>query len=191
LGTHTLSLQCVNAETAITAALANLDAAVRDTRAEIDCGVMPDVFADAGLLTNVFQNLIGNAIKFRRADTPRVSIAVTEEAEGWAFSVRDNGIGMAPEHHGRAFRIFERLHSADEFPGNGIGLATVQRIVERHGGRVWVESALREGSTFCFVIPYRRLDSVASATVPLERECDTARTVAGEKDGDHAGARIK
>jgi light-regulated signal transduction histidine kinase (bacteriophytochrome) len=155
LGTHTLSLQQVNAEKAVTAALANLHAAICDSRAEIDCAVMPDVLVDALLLTNVFQNLIGNAVKFRGAETPRIWIAVEESAAGWVFSVRDNGIGIPQEHQNRVLAAFERVHSADEYPGNGIGLATVQRIVERHGGRVWLESTFGKGSTFYFLIPSR------------------------------------
>lgn len=153
LGAHKISLQCVNAETAVTCALANLDAAVRESGAEIECAAMPDVLADAGLLTNVFQNLIGNALKFRAAEAPRIHIGVRENTAGWVFSVRDNGIGISPDHQDRVFHIFERLHPADEYPGNGIGLATVKKIVERHGGQVWVESELGNGSTFYFAIP--------------------------------------
>ncbi|MEQ1945829.1 MAG: ATP-binding protein [Bryobacteraceae bacterium] len=153
LGAQAFAPERMNSEIAVTAALANLDPAIRETGVEIECTVLPDLVADPGLLTQVFQNLIGNAIKFHGAAAPRVRISVERSDEGWVFSVSDNGIGIPSEHHGRIFQVFERLHSADEYPGTGIGLTIVQRAVEKHGGRVWVESKEGEGATFLFSVP--------------------------------------
>ncbi|MEQ1886820.1 MAG: ATP-binding protein [Bryobacteraceae bacterium] len=156
LGARAFAPECVNSEIAVTAALANLDPAIRESGAEIECSVLPDLMADPGLLTQVFQNLIGNAVKFRGADAPRVRISAERNGEGWVFAVGDNGIGIPVEYHSRIFQVFERLHSADEYPGTGIGLTIVQRAIEKHGGRIWVESKEGEGATFLFLVPDRR-----------------------------------
>jgi len=136
-----------------------LAVSIRETGAEITADPLPRIVADAGLLTQVFQNLIGNAIKFRtRWGRPHIHVAAERGEEGWIFSVRDDGIGIESRHMQRIFGIFERLHSADEYEGSGVGLAITQRILERHNGRVWVESKCGEGSTFFFLIP-GQLDS--------------------------------
>jgi len=114
------------------------------------------LMVDSGLLTQVFQNLIGNALKFHPAGvSPHIQVSAREEQGSWIFAVSDNGIGIQPQHFERIFRIFERLHGADQYGGSGVGLAITQRIVERHGGRVWVESTPGEGSTFFFSLPPR------------------------------------
>jgi len=153
LGRMTLNPQRENAEVAVSAAVANLDTTIRESGARITCAPLPELLADMGLLAHVFQNLIGNAIKFRSADAPRIHITAEKTAAGYKFSVRDNGIGIETGQQSRVFGIFERLHCADDYPGNGIGLTIAQRIVERHGGRIWVESKTGEGSTFHFLIP--------------------------------------
>lgn len=101
----------------------------------------------------LFQNLIGNAIKFQAAEAPRIHVSAKRRNSDWIFAVRDNGIGIPKEHQERIFTIFQRLHHRDDYPGTGLGLALCKKIVERHGGRIWVESAVGRGSTFYFTIP--------------------------------------
>ena len=111
------------------------------------------MLADRSNLSRVFQNLIGNAVKFTRGDDPEVSIEAERDGDMWRFSVRDNGIGMDPENTKRIFEPFRRLHGEESYPGTGIGLAVCERIVEQHGGRIWVTSELGEGSVFSFTMP--------------------------------------
>ncbi len=141
--------------TALAEAITRLELRIAETGAEIRIGPMPVVRADPSQIAQVFQNLIGNALTFRSSDPPRIRVEAVEERNAVRFSVSDNGIGIAPEYHDRIFQMFQRLHPRDRYPGSGIGLAIVQRIVERHGGRVWLESAEGEGSTFFFTIPAR------------------------------------
>ena len=141
------------AREALDGALENLRAAIEESGAVIECGDLPIVVANAAQLVQVFQNLIGNAIKFRGDEPPHVVISAEKTGNEWVFCVSDNGIGIAPEHFDRIFQAFERLHSRDKYPGSGIGLAVCKKIVERHGGRIWVESRLGEGSKFCFTLP--------------------------------------
>ena len=108
---------------------------------------------DAAQFAHLFQNLIGNGIKFHGEESPRVHISARPNGDHWVFSVRDNGIGIAPEFMNRLFLLFQRLHTRKEYPGTGLGLAICKRIVERHGGRIWIESKPNEGSTFYFRIP--------------------------------------
>ncbi len=113
---------------------------------------LPVVSGDDTQLAQLLQNLVGNALKYRRAVPPRVDVCAVERRGAWTFSVSDNGIGIAPRHYERIFQMFQRLHHRGEYPGSGIGLAVCQKIVERHGGRIWVESELGKGSTFHFTI---------------------------------------
>jgi len=133
-------------------ALANLSAAVEETGAQVTWDRLPVLAADGSQMVQLFQNLIGNAIKFRR-ERPLVKIYALEEGNRCTFAVADNGIGIAPEHLDRIFGMFQRLHTASEYPGTGIGLAICKRIVERHGGRIWAVSQPGQGSTLCFTMP--------------------------------------
>jgi light-regulated signal transduction histidine kinase (bacteriophytochrome) len=111
------------------------------------------VCVDATQLVQLFQNLIGNAIKFCSEQTPQVHISAARQDNAWRFAVADNGIGIEPQYAERIFQIFQRLHNRDKYPGTGIGLAICKKIIERHGGKIWVESELGAGSTFYFTIP--------------------------------------
>jgi PAS domain S-box-containing protein len=134
-------------------ALRDLAAAIHESRAVVTNGDLPTVLADAGQLRQVFQNLIGNAIKFRREASPCVHVSARKEGREWIVCIKDNGIGIDVKHADKLFVIFQRLHTRQEFPGTGIGLALCRRIVERHGGRIWFESKPGEGSIFYFSLP--------------------------------------
>ena len=114
---------------------------------------LPVLNADPDQLGQLLQNLIGNSIKFHAAARPRIHVSAQRTKEGWVFSVQDNGIGIDPQFADRIFEVFQRLHTRAEYPGTGIGLAICKKIVQRHGGRIWVESAPGKGATFCFTIP--------------------------------------
>jgi len=131
----------------------HLQIAIEEGGAEIERGELPVVLGDEVQLLQLFQNLIGNAIKFRGAAVPHVHVAAQPAEDGWCFSVSDNGIGIAPEYFERIFVLFQRLHGRKEYSGTGIGLALCKRIVERHGGRIWVESTPGNGSVFRFTLP--------------------------------------
>jgi len=134
-------------------ALRNLAALVEENRAVITHENLPTVRADASQLVLVFQNLIANAIKFRRADVPRIHVSAQDKGGEWLFAVKDNGIGIESRHADRIFVIFQRLHTHEEYSGNGIGLAVCKRVVERHGGKIWFQSEPGNGTTFFFAIP--------------------------------------
>ncbi|HMF33207.1 MAG TPA: PAS domain S-box protein [Candidatus Lokiarchaeia archaeon] len=143
----------VNAGTILQDVLKNLEITIREAGANVTYEDLPIVHADPSQLSQVLQNLIGNAIKFRCDDPPEIHILAKQKDSEWIFSVQDNGIGIDSTQIPRLFRIFKRLHTRDEYPGTGIGLAVCKRIVERHGGRIWVESELGKGSTFYFTLP--------------------------------------
>lgn len=131
----------------------NLQASLEQSRANVTWDALPTVFAHEVRMVQLLQNLVGNAVKYRGADPPRIHVAAQCREAEWLFSVQDNGIGIAAEYAQEIFGIFRRLHG-QEYPGTGIGLAICQRIVERYGGRIWVESSLGEGSRFYFTIPH-------------------------------------
>ena len=135
------------------AALANLAVSVAEAGAVVTSDDLPTVPGDGAQLATVFQNLVGNAVKFRGVERPEIHVGVRRQEGGWLFSVRDNGIGIEPDYFDRIFVIFQRLHTRKHSPGTGIGLAICKKVVERHGGRIWVESTPGTGSTFFFTVP--------------------------------------
>jgi len=146
-------LQQTGLEQALAGALENLQLSIEESGADIRRQPMPQVHADPSQMERLFQNLIGNAIKFRAEAPPRVDITVADDGEAWHFAVQDNGIGMKTEEAERVFTMFQRLHTREEYPGLGVGLAVCRRIVKRHGGRIWVESSPGAGATFHFTLP--------------------------------------
>lgn len=139
-------------ETVLKAALNNLTNAVKESQAVITHDPLPAVMGDDKQLAQLFQNLLSNAVKFGGAQPPRIHISAKQTDGEWLFSVRDHGIGLDPQYADRIFVIFQRLHTREEYPGTGIGLAICKKIVERHGGRIWVESELGKGATFYFTL---------------------------------------
>jgi light-regulated signal transduction histidine kinase (bacteriophytochrome) len=156
VGTRSRAFEPVDCQAALDQALANLEIAIEEAGATVTRDPLPIVPADEGQLVQLFQNLIGNAVKFHGQAPPCVHISAQRRREAgdeWYFSVRDNGIGIDPQQFERIFMIFQRLHTMAEYSGTGIGLAICKKIVERHGGRIWVESQPGQGSTFYFTLP--------------------------------------
>ena len=153
VSTRGRDLEPIDSEIVLKEALSNLATVIQESEAVVTHGPLPTVAADPTQLRQVFQNLIGNAIKYRGERHPEVHIDVEHRAGEWQFTMRDNGIGIDPQYFERIFGIFQRLHTRREYPGTGIGLALCKKIIERHGGRIWVASQPGEGSTFCFTIP--------------------------------------
>jgi len=154
-----IECQLTPVEESLSQAIANLRGRISETQAEITYDRMPTLVADGTQLMQLFQNLIGNAIKFRKPDEmPRIHISVERAEDSWLFGVRDNGIGLDPQFRDRIFVIFQRLHTRDEYPGSGMGLAICKKIVECHRGQIWVESKLGHGATFYFTLPVGGLD---------------------------------
>lgn len=153
LGTREKSLSTVDCEAILEEALTNLRVSIESSRAEVTHDPLPSVTADPTQLVQLFQNLVGNAIKFRGKADPLIHVSAQQNEAAWLFSVRDNGIGIDPQYSSRIFGIFQRLHGRGEYPGTGIGLAICRKIVEGHGGRIWVESEPGSGATFFFTLP--------------------------------------
>ncbi|MDE3090875.1 MAG: PAS domain S-box protein [Chloroflexota bacterium] len=152
VSTRGKSFEPTNIETILDQALFNLRVAIQESQAVVTHDPLPTVNADATQMVQLFQNLIGNAIKFRGECPSRIHVSAERRTREFVFSVRDEGIGIDPQYHDRIFVIFQRLHSKAEYPGTGIGLAICKRIVERHSGRIWVESELGKGATFYFTL---------------------------------------
>ena len=147
------ALQPVDAKVACAGALDNLKQSIEESSASVSVGTLPIIQADATQLTQLFQNLIGNALKYRKDRPPEIHVDARPTQQVWLFSVQDNGIGIEAQYFERIFQMFQRLHTRAEYSGTGIGLAICRRIVERHGGRIWVESRPGQGSTFLFAVP--------------------------------------
>lgn len=140
--------------------VSHLQQAISNSDARVTRGELPTIIADETQMVQLFQNLIGNAIKYRRSEPPVVRVEAQRQEGEWLFWVRDNGIGIDPKYFERIFALFQRLHTQEEYPGTGIGLAIAAKIVERHGGRIWVESELGRGATFYFTIPDRGVSTL-------------------------------
>jgi len=153
-GTNGQTLCEVSSENALRQALTNLKASIEQSGAVVTHETLPPIRMDETQLSQVFQNLIGNAIKYRGAEAPQVHVSASRTARNeWMFSVKDNGLGIDPQYFERIFVLFQRLHGRNEFEGTGIGLAICKKVLERVGGRIWVESELKLGSTFYFALP--------------------------------------
>ncbi|MGZ7120285.1 MAG: sensor histidine kinase, partial [Methanobacterium sp.] len=159
VGTQGEEFNEFNATDALNVALSNLKSSIDEFDVQINPDPLPVIYADESQITRVFQNLISNALKFRKEGIqPRIHISAKKDIinNEYAFSVQDNGIGMEKQYSDHIFEVFKRLHPIGEYDGTGIGLAIVKRIMERHGGRIWVESEFGVGSTFYFTVPIVR-----------------------------------
>ncbi len=153
VGTRGKPLESVSSQAALDLALENLQTAIEESHAQVTQDTLPVVLADDFQLMQLFQNLIGNAIKFHSDKPPSIHVGIEDGEKEWVFTVQDNGIGIDPQYFGRIFIIFQRLNKRDQFPGTGIGLAICKKIVQRHGGRIWADSKPGLGSTFYFTLP--------------------------------------
>jgi PAS domain S-box-containing protein len=153
VGTHSKDLEPTDCNNVISHAISNLGRAITENKAIINIDHLPTVLADYTQLVQLFQNLISNAIKYHSKKRPEILIRAINKGDFWLFSVRDNGIGIDKEYNDKIFTIFQRLHDKSKYPGTGIGLSICKKIVERHGGRIWVESKPGQGSTFYFTMP--------------------------------------
>ena len=152
VGTRGRELESTESDAALRDALINLEQAIAEAGAEVNHEPLPAVLGDRIQLTQLFQNLISNAVKFNAADSPQVTVSASRSGSMWEFAVADNGIGIDPAHFDRIFQVFQRLHTRDTYEGTGIGLSVCRKIVERHGGAIWPESAKGQGTTFRFTL---------------------------------------
>jgi light-regulated signal transduction histidine kinase (bacteriophytochrome) len=166
LGTRERKLGLVDCEAVLASTLRTLRIVIAESGATITHDPLPTVRGDEVQLSQLLQNLLSNALKFRGPKPPRVHIAAQQQGQCWVFTVCDNGIGIDLQHGERIFQVFQRLHTRREYPGTGIGLAICKRIVEQHGGRIWVESELGQGSTFSFTVPLEKA-AMSSTRLPL------------------------
>ena len=153
VGSQGQQFESLNSEELLDQALSNLRLAIHEVHAHIRKEPLPVILGDRTQLVQVWQNLIANALKYHGQEVPIIEIGATAELEQWLFWVKDNGIGIAPKYNQRIFQIFQRLHTRQEYPGTGTGLAICYKIIERHGGKIWVESELGQGATFYFTLP--------------------------------------
>jgi light-regulated signal transduction histidine kinase (bacteriophytochrome) len=156
IGSQGNTFQSVNCEELLDRVLSNLHLAIEETKTQITRTPLPTVMGDATQLVQLFQNLVANAIKYHSASPPIIEIGGEAQPQEWLFWVKDNGIGIDPRYSDRIFQIFQRLHTRQEYPGTGIGLAICHKIVEHHGGKIWVESAVEQGATFYFTLRHKK-----------------------------------
>jgi PAS domain S-box-containing protein len=155
-GSDGKALREISGENALKEALGSLQASIQESGAVVTHDLLPTITTDDAQLALVFQNLVGNAIKYHGSEVPHVHVSAAKNGGNeWIFSVRDNGMGIDPQYFERIFVLFQRLHGREEFEGTGIGLAICKKVLERLGGRIWVESQLEKGSTFYFALPER------------------------------------
>ena len=164
MSSQPLQLQPVDLNALLNEVVEQLDTSITECDAQLVFDSLPTVHADPLLMRQAFQNLVSNAIKYRGAERPHIAIEVRFDPEAWVFSVTDNGIGIDPRFFDKIFAPFQRLHSREEYSGTGIGLAIVRQAIERHDGRIWVESAEGQGSKFLFSIPIPRATQSAGLT---------------------------
>ncbi|MFN8419632.1 MAG: ATP-binding protein [Anaerolineae bacterium] len=155
VGSRARAFESFPAQRAADQAIRNLEMSINETGAKVTIGELPEIVGDELQFVQLFQNLVGNAIKFRSDKTPEIKISAEPKDKNWLFAVQDNGIGMESEYLGRIFVIFQRLHNREQYEGTGIGLAICKKIVERHGGNIWADSQVGQGTTFYFEIPIR------------------------------------
>jgi len=153
VGARARPFEATDCNEVVRIALENLAVSLQESGARLHVSPLPIVMGDASKLLQLFQNLIANAVKFRRSEPVEIKVAAHAQEDAWRFVVSDNGIGIAPEYFDRIFVLFQRLHGRAEYPGTGIGLSICKKIVERHGGRIWVESTPGAGTTFSFTLP--------------------------------------
>jgi light-regulated signal transduction histidine kinase (bacteriophytochrome) len=173
VGTKGQDLLDISSEDALQQALTNLRSAIEESGAQVTHDPLPPVLADETQLIQLFQNLVGNAIKYQTPGVPRVHVSAARNgAKKWTFSVKDNGLGINPQYFEKIFGMFQRLHKREEFDGTGIGLAICKKIVERHGGSISVESQLGQGSTFRFGLEESEGEAMkASGGYQLQANC--------------------
>jgi light-regulated signal transduction histidine kinase (bacteriophytochrome) len=155
IDTHGKALEETDSQKVLDSVLGSFQLLIAENAITIRCDPMPQLLADKIQLTQLFQNLISNAIKFRGESPPELHIGAKRQGDSWLFSVSDNGIGIEQKYMTRIFELFQRLHAREEYEGTGIGLAICKKVVERHGGHIWVESEVGKGTTFYFTIPDR------------------------------------
>ena len=156
VGNKGKELKLTDSSLIVKEAIFSLKKSIEDSHAVVTYDNLPSITVDKAQFVRLFQNLVGNAIKYRGQEDPKVYVSAERKGDEWFFSVKDNGIGIDLGHAERIFNIFQRLHTREEYPGTGIGLAICKKIIENHGGRIWVESEPGKGSTFYFTIPDRR-----------------------------------